>query len=75
MEIGLVLVKAITSKTTFRTFCILVFLFSAPIAAQNPKAKKQLDAAFTAFNLAEFPDALGLTKKAIKIDPSYADAY
>lgn len=55
---------------------ILVGLpFFAPLAAQNPKAKKQLDAAFTAYNLAEFSEALGLTKKAIKIDPSYADAY
>ena len=54
---------------------LVAFLFFGPLAAQNPKAKKQLDAAFTAFNLAEFPDALGLTKKAIKIDPSYADAY
>lgn len=56
-------------------FLIIGFFIGAPLAAQNPKAKKQLDAAFTAFNRAEFPDALGLTKKAIKIDPSYADAY
>ena len=52
-----------------------VFLFLAPLFSQNPKAKKQLDAAFTAFNRAEFSEALGLTKKAIKLDPSYADAY
>ena len=56
-------------------FLIIGFFIGAPLAAQNPKAKKQLDAAFTAFNRAEFPDALGLTKKGIKIDPSYADAY
>ena len=69
--------KSLFNSGFYQTLSLIIigFLFSAPIAAQNPKAKKQLDAAFTAFNLAEFPDALGLTKKAIKIDPTYADAY
>lgn len=42
---------------------VVAFLFFGPMAAQHPKAKKQLNAAFTAFNRAEFSDALGLTKK------------
>ena len=69
--------KSMFNSGFYQTLSLILvgFLFFAPLAAQNPKAKKQLDAAFTAFNLAEFPDALGLTKKAIKIDPSYADAY
>ena len=69
--------KSMVKSGFYQTLSLIIvgFLFFAPLAAQNPKAKKQLDAAFTAFNLAEFPDALGLTKKAIKIDPTYADAY
>jgi len=45
------------------------------LSAQNPKAKKQLDEAFVSFNAAEFPKALSAVNKAIKIDPTYADAY
>ena len=45
------------------------------MSAQNPKAKKQLDEAFVSFNAAEFPKALSAVNKAIKIDPTYADAY
>ena len=56
-------------------FLWLIFGFTACLSAQNPKAKKQLDEAFVAFNAAEFPKALSSVNKAIKIDPSYADAY
>ncbi|MEY4626843.1 MAG: hypothetical protein RL003_815 [Bacteroidota bacterium] len=53
----------------------IIFGLTACLSAQNPKAKKQLDEAFVAFNAAEFPKALSAVNKAIKIDPTYADAY
>lgn len=57
-------------------FCAVIVLgLSSCLQAQSPKAKKQLDEAFVAFNAAEFPKALSSVNKAIKIDPSYADAY
>lgn len=53
----------------------VIFGLTACLSAQNPKAKKQLDEAFVSFNAAEFPKALSAVNKAIKIDPTYADAY
>lgn len=53
----------------------VIFGLSSCLVAQNPKAKKQLDEAFMAYNAAEFPKALSSVNKALKSDPAYADAY
>jgi hypothetical protein len=39
----------------------VIFGLSSCLVAQNPKAKKQLDEAFMAYNAAEFPKALSLS--------------
>lgn len=60
----------------FRSLGIAILcVLTSSLGAQNPKAKKQLDEAFMAYNAAEFSKALGSVNKAIKTDPSYADAY
>ncbi len=61
---------------TYRSLGIaILFVLTSCLGAQNPKAKKQLDEAFMAYNAAEFSKALGSVNRAIKTDPSYADAY